>query len=250
MRTMKLRRHTPPLPATRRESTAAHPPPLRCAHGSGPPRLRMEAPSTAMPAAPAVYAPRLGPAGSACVSLPAQFSRLRRLPFAAVAHAGCAYTASALGMAYRKAYLRRRVDTSRRRALRYGRWAAAPSRSPAGGGGVWGPLVTGSAGAWGASEPRETSGARAAVTCPLDPESPPDRDQSARRTPPPPVGATEGLTPATLGSRRSLSACRPPPMPLRPSPRPRRTTWRDTPSPPLAPRPPRPCPASSRRSCP
>lgn len=138
MRTMKLRRHTPPLPATCRESTAAHPPPLRCAHGSGPPRLRMEAPSTAMPAAPAVYAPRLGPAGSACVSLPAQFSRLRRLPFAVVAHAGCAYTASALGMAYRKAYLRRRVDTSRRRALRYGRWAAASSRSPAGGGGVWG----------------------------------------------------------------------------------------------------------------
>lgn len=84
MRTMKLRRHTPPLPATRRESTAAHPPLLRCAHGSGPPRLRMEAPSTAMPAAPAVYAPRLGPAGSACVSLPDQFSRLRRLSFAAL----------------------------------------------------------------------------------------------------------------------------------------------------------------------
>lgn len=37
MRTMKLRCHTPPLPATRRESTAAHPPPLRCAHGSGQP---------------------------------------------------------------------------------------------------------------------------------------------------------------------------------------------------------------------
>ena len=215
MRTMKLRRHTPPLPATRRESTAAHPPLLRCAHGSGPTRLRMVAPSTALTAAPAVFAPRL-----------------RRLPFAAVAHAGCAYTASALGMAYRKAYLRRRVDTSRRRALRYGRWAAASSRSLAGGGGVWGPLVTGSAGAWGASEPRETSGAGAAATCPLDPESPLDRDQSARRTPPPPVGAIEGLAPATLGSRRSLSACRPPPMPLRPSPRPRRTTWRDTLSPP------------------
>lgn len=44
----------------------------------------MEASSTAMPAAPAVYAPRLGPAGSACVSLPDQFSRLRRLSFAAL----------------------------------------------------------------------------------------------------------------------------------------------------------------------
>lgn len=35
-----------------------------------------------MPTAPAVYAPRLRPASSACVSLPAQFSRLRRLSFA------------------------------------------------------------------------------------------------------------------------------------------------------------------------
>lgn len=108
-----------------------------------------------MPAAPAVYAPRLGPAGSACVLLPAQFSRLRRLPFAAVARAGCAvcpsrrcaYTASALGMACRKVYPRRRGGPSWRRALRYGGWAAASSRSPAGGGGVWDPLVTDSAGA-------------------------------------------------------------------------------------------------------
>ena len=48
-----------------------------------PPRPARKAPLTAMPAAPAVYAPRLGPAGSAYVSLPAQVSRLRRLPFAA-----------------------------------------------------------------------------------------------------------------------------------------------------------------------
>lgn len=68
-----------------------------------------------MPAAPAVYAPRLGPASSACVLLPAQVSRLRRLPFAAVAHSGCAvcpsrrcaYTASALGMACRGFDMRR-----------------------------------------------------------------------------------------------------------------------------------------------
>lgn len=147
--------HTPPPPATHRGPTAARPPPLRCAHGSGPPRLRMEAPSTAMPAAPAVYAPRFGPVGYACVSLPPQFSRLCRLPFAAVAHAGCAvcpsrrcaYTASALGMAYRKVYSRRRVAPSWRRALRYGGWVAASSRSPAGGGGAWDPLVTGSVGA-------------------------------------------------------------------------------------------------------
>lgn len=34
-----------------------------------------------------------------------------------------------------------RVGSSRRRALRYGRWAAAPSPSFAGGGGVWHPLA-------------------------------------------------------------------------------------------------------------
>ena len=80
-----------------------------------PPRPVRKAPLTAMPAAPAVYAPRLGPAGSACVLLPAQVSRLRRLPFAAVAHSGyavcpsrrCAYTAYALGMACWKLDARR-----------------------------------------------------------------------------------------------------------------------------------------------
>lgn len=80
-----------------------------------PPRPAREAPLTAMPAAPAVYAQRLGPASSAYVLLPAQVSRLRRLPFAAVAHSGCAvcpsrrcaYTAYALGMACRKVDVRR-----------------------------------------------------------------------------------------------------------------------------------------------
>lgn len=92
------------------------------------PVLRRKAISTAMPAAPAVYAPRLGPAGSARVSLPAQASRLRRLAFAAVAHAGCAvcpslrcaYTASALGMACREFDVRRpgRVLAAARTPLR------------------------------------------------------------------------------------------------------------------------------------
>lgn len=61
-------------------------------------------------------APRLGPACSACVLLPAQqVSRLRRLPFAAVAHSGyaacssrrCAYTPRVVGMAYRPVDLRK-----------------------------------------------------------------------------------------------------------------------------------------------
>lgn len=55
---------------------------------------------------------------------------------------------------------------------------------------------------------------------------------SPRRCPPPLESVTEGLVTATLDSRRPLRTRRPPPMPSRPSPRPRRTTWRGTPSPP------------------
>ena len=83
--------HTPPPPARRRRSSAAHPPPLRCAHGSGPPRPAHGG-RRARPRPPLrlCIAPRLGSAGSAFVLLPAQVSRLCRLPFAAVAHSGCA----------------------------------------------------------------------------------------------------------------------------------------------------------------
>ena len=125
------RREIPHPTATRCPSRAA-PQPIRLRSVARTartrPALRRKAISTAMPAAPAVYAPRLGPASSACVLLPAQVSRLRRLPFAAVAHSGCAvcpsqrcaYTASALGMACRKVDVRRpgRVLAAARTPLR------------------------------------------------------------------------------------------------------------------------------------
>lgn len=85
--------HTPPPPACYRGSSAAHPPPLRCAHGSGPPRpAHGGRRARSRPPLRPCIAPRLGSAGSAFVSLPAQVSRLRRLPLAPRA-----YTASALG---------------------------------------------------------------------------------------------------------------------------------------------------------
>lgn len=87
--------HTPPPPARYRGSSAAHPPPLRCAHGSGPPRpAHGGRRARSRPPLRPCIAPRLGSAGSAFVSLPAQVSRLRRLPFAAVAHSGCAVCSS------------------------------------------------------------------------------------------------------------------------------------------------------------
>ena len=110
-----------------------------------PPRPAQRAPLTAMPAAPAVHAPRLGPASSAYVLLPAQVSRLRRLPFAAVAHSGCAvcprgaaHTQSTLWAWPDRSLTRAgRVGSSQRRALRYGRRAAALPCLPASGGGGW-----------------------------------------------------------------------------------------------------------------
>ena len=72
-----------------------------------PPRPARKRHSRPCPPLRLCIAPRLGPASSAYVLLPAQVSRLRRLTFAAVAHSGyavcpsrrCAYTAYALGMA-------------------------------------------------------------------------------------------------------------------------------------------------------
>lgn len=118
--------------------------PLRARLGNRP-ALRGRRHSRPCPPLRLCIAPRLGPASSAYVSLPAQVSRLRRLPFAAVAHSGyavcpsrrCAYTAYALGMACWGLTCAGRAGSSRRRALRYGRWAAAFSSSFAGGGGVW-----------------------------------------------------------------------------------------------------------------
>lgn len=80
--------------------------PLRARLGNRP-ALRGRRHSRPCPPLRLCIAPRLGPASSAYVLLPAQVSRLRRLPFAAVAHSGYAvcpsrrfaYTAYALGMA-------------------------------------------------------------------------------------------------------------------------------------------------------
>lgn len=80
--------------------------PLRARLGNRP-ALRGKRHSRPCPPLRLCIAPLLGPASSAYVLLPAQVSRLRRLPFAAVAHSGyavcpsrrCAYTAYALGMA-------------------------------------------------------------------------------------------------------------------------------------------------------
>ena len=177
-----------------------------------------------MPAAPAVYAPRLGPASSACVLLPAQVSRLRRLPFAAVAHSGCAvclsrrfaYTASALGTACWKVGVRRA-----------GRFLAA-ARTPLRQMGCC-PLVLVRGWWWGVGSARSRSG-RAR-------EGRPATTDRARA----PTGAPTPTTsrPRPTHPRRSA-----------PWPRPRRTTWRGTPSHARAPPPPRPCPAASRQSCP
>lgn len=80
--------------------------PLRARLGNRP-ALRGRRHSRPRPTLRLCMLSRLGPASSAYVLLPAQVSRLRRLPFAAVAHSGCAvcpsrrcaYTAYALGMA-------------------------------------------------------------------------------------------------------------------------------------------------------
>ena len=172
---VKVSGHTPPPPAARRGPPAAHPPPLRRAHGSetAPPCAESAAHGHArrsgcvlrrgsgQPAPPSCRS-RLRSAGSAFVPLPAQVSRLRRLPFAAVAHSGCAVcpsrrshtpaAPSALrGAAHTQPTLwawpagrvtcAGRGGSSRRRALCYDRRAAALPCLPAGGGGVWASLA-------------------------------------------------------------------------------------------------------------
>ena len=113
------RRSRRPHPTTTRSSSRVvrSPPasaPLRARLGNRP-ALRGKRHSRPCPPLRLCIAPRLGPASSACVLLPAQVSRLRRLPFAAVAHSGyavcpsrrCAYTAYALGMACWESDVRR-----------------------------------------------------------------------------------------------------------------------------------------------
>ncbi len=105
-----IRREIPHPTTTRCPSRVVRGPPasapLRARLGNRP-VLRGKRPSRPCPPLRLCIAPRLGPASSAYVLLPAQASRLRRLAFAAVAHSGYAvcpsrrfaYTAYALGMA-------------------------------------------------------------------------------------------------------------------------------------------------------
>ena len=142
--------HTPPPPAARRGSSAAHLPPLRCAHGSetAPPCAKSATHGHARRSgcvllrgsgqpAPPTCCSRLRSAG--CAVCP---SRRSHTPAAPSVPRGAAHTQPTL-WAWPDGSLTRagRVGSSRRRALRYGRWAAALSSSFAGGGGMWASLA-------------------------------------------------------------------------------------------------------------
>ena len=242
--------HHHPLPVEGR--TAAHLPPLRCAHGSetAPPCAEgathgharrsgcVSLSGSGQPAPPACRS-RLRPAG--CAVCPSRRSHTQAAPSVP---RGAAHTqptlwtrpAGSLSCAGR-------VGSSRRRALRYGRRAAALSLSFAGGGGVWHPLAAPTAGA------RE--GAGELVGDALAPASPPPGRgsrppprraplQPPRRRPGPPRPRPGPRAPAPangpaaeprapLGPTPSPPA-RPPPRPPGPRPRPRRTTCSGTPT--------------------
>ena len=138
--------HTPPPPAARRGSSAAHLPPLRCAHGSetAPPCAESATHGHAQSVgcvllrgsgqpAPPTCCSRLRSAG--CAVCP---SRRSHTPATLSVPRGAAHTQPTL-WAWPAGCLTcaGRVGSSLRRALRYGRWAAALSSSFAGGGGVW-----------------------------------------------------------------------------------------------------------------
>ena len=125
---------------------------------------------TAMPAAPAVYAKRCEgqPAPPACCS------RLSPAGFA-VCPSRRSHTLATLSAPRTASHTQPplwawpdagrtgagRVGSSRRRALRYGRWAAACGGSSTGGGGVWAPLATLPGGRpEGRPSPPATTGAR------------------------------------------------------------------------------------------
>lgn len=211
------------------------------------PALRGERHSRPCPPLRLCIAPRLGPASSAYVLLPAQVSRLRRLPFAAVAHSGCAvcpsrrfaYTASALGTACWKVGVRRA-----------GRFLAA-ARTPLRQMGCC-PLVLVRGWWWGVGSARSRSGrAREGRTGLRRRRRAPARPPRARSVPSRPPATTDRAR-APAGAPTPTTSRPRPTHPRRsaPWPRPRRTTWRGTPSHARAPPPPRPCPAASRQSCP
>lgn len=117
-----------------------------------------------------------------------------------------------------------RVGSSRRRALRYGRWAAAPSFSFAGGGGVWmssRPSPRGSERNPAATSP---TGSRTAATRPRRAPRIPE-GAGARDSPDAACGRLRGLPdlrrsrPPSPGSRNACAGSLPPPAP---APRPSR----------------------------
>ena len=240
--------HTPPPPAARRRSSAAHLPPLRCAHGS----------ETAPPCAESAthgHARRSGCVllrGSGQPAPPTCCSRLRSAGYA-VCPSRRSHTPAALSVPRGASHTQPplwarpagrsacagRVGSSRRRALRYGRWAAALSSSFAGGGGVWAPPAADPGG--------RAGGARGSAD---DAGHPHGRHAPARSRAAPPATTDRARAPA--GAPTPTTSRPRPTHPRRsaPWPRPRRTTWRGTPSHARAPPPPRPCPAASRQSCP
>ncbi len=168
------RLHRGPHPTTTRSSprVVRSPPasaPLRARLGAAPPCAR-RATRTAAPRAEAVYcsaarasrlrlrvAPGSGQPAAPSALRGGRTLRLRRLSLAALRihslRSGRGLTGVNLCAG--------RVGPSLRRALRYGRRAAAFPCSSTGGGGVWRPLATLTAGAGGASEPRRATGAPA-----------------------------------------------------------------------------------------
>ena len=152
--------HTPPPPAARRGSSAAHLPPLRCAHGSetAPPCAESAAHGHARrsgcvllrgsgePAPPACCS-RLRSAG--CAVCP---SRRSHTPATLSAPRGAAHTQPPLwAWPAGGSTCAGRVGSSRRRALRYGGRAATFFFTFAGGCGVWDPFASLTEGAAGAS---------------------------------------------------------------------------------------------------
>lgn len=208
--------HTPPPPAARRGSSAVHPPPLRCAHGSE------TAPSCAESATHG-HARRSGCVllrGSGQPAPPTCRSRLRSAGCAVCPSRRFAYTASALGTACRESDVRRA-----------GRFLAA-ARTPLRQVGCC-PLALVRGWWWGVGSACSRPGrAREGRTGLGGRRRAPARPPRSRSIPSRlPAAADRARTPA--GAPTPTASRHRPTRPRRsaPSPRPRRTTWSGTPSP-------------------
>ena len=103
-----------------------------------------------------------------------------------------------------------RVGSSRRRALRYGRWAATFPSLSTGGGGVWHLLATLSAGVGSTTEPLGRRVRPRSRHVP-DAARSPTRELAAHPAPPPPAAANQGPTaPCPPPLRRAHGASAPP----------------------------------------